>query len=969
MAKPSSGSILVVDQFEELFTLCRDEGERGLFIDRLLAAASNGARVIAVLRADFYGHAALYPRLAAVLEDHQALVGPMTEEELRRAIERPAEKAGLLLEPGLVEAILHDVVGEPGALPLLSHSLLETWKRRSGRMLTLIGYLQAGGVRGAIAKTADTVYYDRLSAPQQELARNVFLRLTELGEGTEDTRRRVHRDELIPRPERAGDVDELLRLLVDARLVTTGEETVEVAHEALIRHWPTLRAWLDDDRESRLIHRRLTEAAHEWEALGRDPGALYRGARLAAVSGWAEQHDSELNELEREYVREGVHAQDTEKAEEEARRAREAALERRSLRRLRTLVAVLGVAALVAAGLTIFAFRQSERSTHEARIATAGQLTAASVANLTVDPERSILLALRAAEIYGGKPADVPRDTVEALHRAIEATRVRLTIRDPATGSVAFSPDGTEVAGSGGAAAGSGSVAIWDARTGKKRLALPLRRHVNVVRFSPDGSRLYTEIPGVGVAAWSIRGRPRLLYTLHDTGPMSNLAVSGDGRNLAVTAFDGSLTIWGTRSRRLLRHIHAPSALCAADFSHDSTRIAAAGCYSGDTGRIWSVSTGKQLLKVNQSNGSVITVAFSPDGQRLATAGIDGKARVWDAHSGRLIATLEGHTGWVFAVAFSPDGRRVATGSADGTARIWTAATGRQLLVLAGHTKTIYDVAFSKSGRRLLTGSADGTARIWDISAQGGRDALTIPAHGEAPLIGALTVAYTPDGTRIVTGGGGTPAALWDSESGARLRILPLWKTHRRRAIQPRRAARRTRRRHTDGVCRRCRHRAPTHEAGVTRLPVHTRRGVEPRREVDSPRQRRRHGDALGCAHGQTAPELRAFDGPVRARHRLPRRLQSGRHQALHRCLGWNGQDLERRFGRTPAHDPRAQHPGQRTVRQRRRVPPADRKLGRHRESLGAPFGSAPAYDHGAIRCDLGRGVQSRRNRDCDRRR
>jgi class 3 adenylate cyclase/energy-coupling factor transporter ATP-binding protein EcfA2 len=176
-------SLVVVDQFEEVFTLCRDEQERAAFIDALLDRATGGVRVVVVLRADFYGHCAAYPRLAGALEERQALVGPMSEEELRRAIERPAEHAGLLLEPGVVEGILRDVVGRPGALPLLSHSLLETWKRRSGRMLTLIGYLQSGGVHGAIARTAETVY-DALSPEQQALARNVFLRLTELGEGT-----------------------------------------------------------------------------------------------------------------------------------------------------------------------------------------------------------------------------------------------------------------------------------------------------------------------------------------------------------------------------------------------------------------------------------------------------------------------------------------------------------------------------------------------------------------------------------------------------------------------------------------------------------------------------------------------------------------------------------------------------------------------------------------------------------------
>src|SRR5439155_9952204 len=222
LANAGDARLLIVDQFEEVFTLCRDDHERRAFIDALLEAAEGGTRVVIALRADFYGRCAEYPRLAAALEDHQALVGPMSEEELRRAIERPAERAGLVLEPGLVEGILRDVVGEPGALPLLSHSLLETWKRRSDRTLTLIGYLQAGGVQGAIAKTAEAEYREGLTPDQQALARNIFLRLTELGEGTEETRRRVAIAELTPRAEQRDDVDEVLRTLADARLVTIG---------------------------------------------------------------------------------------------------------------------------------------------------------------------------------------------------------------------------------------------------------------------------------------------------------------------------------------------------------------------------------------------------------------------------------------------------------------------------------------------------------------------------------------------------------------------------------------------------------------------------------------------------------------------------------------------------------------------------------------------------------------------------
>src|SRR5918995_2382886 len=380
LAAGGDARLLVVDQFEEVFTLCRDEEERRAFIDALLAATEGGTRVVIALRADFYGHCAVYPRLAAALEDHQALVGPMSEEELRRAIERPAERAGLLLEPGLVEGILRDVVGQPGALPLLSHCLLETWKRRSGRMLTLIGYLQAGGVQGAIAKTAETVYRETLSADQQTLARNIFLRLTELGEGTEDTRRRVAIAELTPRAEQRDDVDDVLRTLADARLVTIGEGTVEVAHEALIRHWPSLRRWLDEDREGRLLHRRHTQAAQEWDPAGRDPALLYRGTRLAGAGDWASAHDSELNELEREFL---SASRDTE--------LRDIAATRKRNRRLRILLAgaLVALAGAVAGGLLALDQRNTARDI--ALTADAQRLGAEALTDERLD--RALLLA------------------------------------------------------------------------------------------------------------------------------------------------------------------------------------------------------------------------------------------------------------------------------------------------------------------------------------------------------------------------------------------------------------------------------------------------------------------------------------------------------------------------------------------------------------------------------------------------
>jgi hypothetical protein len=329
--KDLSGFLLVIDQFEELFTLCKQEEKRRAFVDNIVNAvqADNGLRIILTLRADFYHRCLAYESLHVLLEEQQKIVPAMDADELRAAIEQPAARAGLVFEDGLVELLLRDVGAtdggrpEPGALPLLSHALLETWRRRRGNRLTLAGYQAAGGVQGAIAQTAESVYQS-LDEAQQQIARNIFLHLTELGEGAQDTRRRAALEELLPQNESRPTVEKVLKTLADARLVTTGDEGAEVAHEALIREWPTLQAWLDENREGLRLHRRLTEAAQIWEVNGRDASYLYRGGRLQQAEEWAQSDAISLNKLEREFLQAGRRLRRDELADARARAEREA---------------------------------------------------------------------------------------------------------------------------------------------------------------------------------------------------------------------------------------------------------------------------------------------------------------------------------------------------------------------------------------------------------------------------------------------------------------------------------------------------------------------------------------------------------------------------------------------------------------------------------------------------------------------
>ena len=300
-----SNMLLVVDQFEEVFTLCKDLAERKAFIENLIALADkedSTARVVITLRADFYAHCAEYGGLRQALEEYQKYIGAMTPDELRQAITAPAQSAGWDFQPGLVDLILQDVGTEPGALPLLSHALLETWKRREGHTLTLKGYADAGGVKKAIAQTAESVY-DKLTPSEQIIARGIFLCLTELGEGVQDTRRHVKLDELSQRTGTQDSVANVLKTLTDARLVTTAQDSAEVAHEALIREWGTLRRWLDEDRDSLRLHRHLTESAQEWERGGKEASELYHGARLKGIQEWMKKHSEQLSLLEGEFLK------------------------------------------------------------------------------------------------------------------------------------------------------------------------------------------------------------------------------------------------------------------------------------------------------------------------------------------------------------------------------------------------------------------------------------------------------------------------------------------------------------------------------------------------------------------------------------------------------------------------------------------------------------------------------------------
>jgi WD40 repeat protein/energy-coupling factor transporter ATP-binding protein EcfA2 len=750
---PRSRVLIVVDQLEEVFTLCSDEREREQFFANLLHAAfASGGQTVVVLtvRADFYARCAEYPELAQRTARSLALIGAMNTDGLRRAIEEPARRVGLFLESGLVQTILDDVGPDGGALPLLEHALLEVWRRRLGDQLTLDGYVQAGRVEGALAKRAESVF-SSFTAEQQQIARRTLLRLTQPGEGTEDTRRRATRRELSP-AEGDDSFDEVLGRLVDARLLTTGRdetgrEVVDVSHEALIRGWPRMRGWIDSDRAGLLTHRRLTDAAHEWDILEREPAALHRGARLAAAREWASDHPDDLSRLERDFLT-----------------ASEAA-DRRRARRLKILAIGSAALTVIVATLAVWALDRSstaqhQRSRAELQAAKATSLALAASASSLVNrrPDVSLLLAL---EAFRASPGTETRSTALAALVAARAPGVLAILHGHTDEieSVAFSPDGRTLA----SAADDTTIRFWNART-HKQLGAPLRGHTNSVTsvaFSPDGRTLASGGADRTIRFWDARTHKQLGAPVRGhTSFVSSVAFSPDGRTLASASGDTSIRFWDARTHKQLGApltSHA-DVVSSVTFSGDGRVLASAG--ADRTIRLWNTHTHKQLDAPLTGHTSFISsVAFAPTGHMLASASSDKTIRLWNTRTHKQLgAPLTGHTGVVGSVAFSPDGRTLASASSDKTIRSWNTHTHKQLdAPLTGHTDSVRSVAFSPDGRTLASASADKTIRSWDVNS---REPLAAPLRGHTDVV--RSVAFSRDGRTLASAGGDKTIRLWN---------------------------------------------------------------------------------------------------------------------------------------------------------------------------------------------------------------
>ncbi len=796
--------LLVVDQFEEIFTLCRDDAGRAGFVAALLAAVrapGSRLRVVLGVRADFYGRCAESPELPAALSGAQVLVGPMTPPQVRDAVVRPAERAGAMVEGALVSTIVAQVAGRAGALPMASHALLEAWWRRRGSAVTLAGYEAAGGMDGAVAQTAERIWQE-FDDGQRRAARHVLLRMVEVGTGDEPvTSRRLEHGEI----DDTGPVTaSVVERLAGARLVTVDDHSVRLAHEALLGAWPRLRDWLDEDREGVRVHRQLTQAAMVWQSLDRDPGALLRGLALSRTRAWARTRPSGLSGTEQEFLA-------------ASQRADERRLAGRR-RRGRVMLGALAGVAVVVTVLASLAIVQAGRAADERDHALHGQLIASARAQMARDPQLAFLLAgeayrlrpdtlaesvlrqatlnwrgLTSRQVFGprNKAAAVTRDgrhavagtaegTVRLWH-ATEPAGEALMLPEPGRDlyAVAISDDGRLVA----SAHNEPVVRVWDS-TVPTRGPILLPGHtgpVRDIRFSPDGTTLASGDADGTVRLWDLTGPPvaRVLPG-GGRGAVYALGWSADGRRLAAGTEEAPARIWDVRSPgrapvELGDSVDTDELL----FSPDGSRVA-----TGDDGtlRIWSSGGGPPTV-LGRLRG-VVPAAFSADGQRLITTNGYGVLGFWDTVVPGDPLTLRGHAGAVRAATVGPDGHLVSVGE-DGTFRTWDIGGPWHPDVAHPHDGLAHVARFSPDGRHIASGGiADGTVRVTAATpspaptGDDGRPATDGPAAtavtdrpsepvvlaGHAGMV--LDLAFAPDGVRLASLDAGGTVRIWAWRTG-----------------------------------------------------------------------------------------------------------------------------------------------------------------------------------------------------------
>ena len=821
-------TVLVIDQFEEIFTVA-SEANRKEFLETLAQLSGVGAtsvKLILAVRADFYAECAREPWLAARITSNQVLVGPMTSSELRQAITEPAREAGYVLEKGLVSAIIEEAGNESGSLPLVAHALVETWARRVDNTLTLEGFLDSGGVAGAISQSADATYDLQLDDLGREATRRLMLSLVNPGDGSPDTRRVINREDIASLTDQASDssaVADVIKKLTDARLLTVDETKVQITHEALLRNWPRLRLWIDESRDDLRMRRRISLRAEEWQAAGRESDLLYHGAPLYASLEWRQENNDHLGVLENSFLDHSKNQQT--EIEQKAANGR-----RRARRLWIAVVALLTVLALGATLSSIFAFRAFRDSQQHALIAEesmvqanyrfAGALGAAAYGHHEEDPRLSLVLASEAlvrsdvgdsntASTFDTRAAMVSARQVlaeggpfllgspivagDAMSIALNPQGSVLTIGnldgriqflDVATHQplqpdvqnhiggvrdIEFSPNGQSMISAGA----DGRILLWKPDSHGVWMSLVLGETGDVipdVDFHPTGDYIVSANHNATIGFWPIGQHPTPQHVFSSgVADFNAVALSADGRFMVAGDADKTISGWNIESGELimgpLDNIHSSHLL---DIVFDPSANSFFTMTTDGESKRLSFPEGRVLETLFEANETIGAMLFSASTNELLAGTNSGRLASWDISSNSVDnRSASGHSQIIKRATKTLDDRLVATLGRDQLVRFWTNnddyAMGQQLQVDAPSAKS---VAISPNGNLMASGDSDGNLKLWQLNANDAPENIA----GHDAQIWAL--AFSPDSNLLASGDRQGRVQVWDIEQHRIVQML-----------------------------------------------------------------------------------------------------------------------------------------------------------------------------------------------------
>jgi WD40 repeat protein/cellulose biosynthesis protein BcsQ len=780
--------MMVIDQFEELYTLCRDTRLRHAFLNELLHGIANSSlSVVLTLRADFYSQLIEYRPFSEGIEKDLVNLGPMTRDELSRAVVMPAQAMGVEFEPGLVERILSDVGEELGNLPLLEFALTELWNYRTGGKLSHNAYESIGGVQGAIARCANDTYL-KLSPEDRKTARRIFLDLVRPGEGMNDTRRRAIVGSLAVSAEK---VKSVVKVLADARLVvtgrdeTTGEEFVELAHEALIRNWGQLRAWLDEVRDFLVWRQRLQTAIDVWKRSEHDEGALLRGVPLTVAQSWQNEQGDDLTQAERDYISESLrvdHAQrkeledahaeaqaqklqaevERQKAEEQRLFAEEQRLRAAAERVRARLWQAFALVFLLAIAASVIAWIYRGKAVEQSRVALSQQLAAQVQPHLDDQLDLALLLASQAIQLDDN--LDTENGLLAALQRSSKFV-VFLRGHSASVSSIAFSPlPGVFASGD-----TNGRIILWDLDGSPSEIAGSEKR-ISSLCFSPNGKTLASASDDGKITLWNLDNHAMLGEPFPGSAIGTNGLLFTADEKLIFRLERGKAVLWDISTRRQIGDSFdsfSAHDVTSVALSHNG-KILALGNDNGSP-VFWDIALRKHSpILVDQEQSSIETMSFNPADETLTAIRSEeypGAAiSMWDVKTGKPmpIPLTPLDPGPPNGGIISPDGRAYVY-SSDGNKKIVFRDlhdNSQQGVLMSGNTSGVASMGFSPDRKMFAAGNLDGTIQLFDLERPN-----QLSQSLRAPnLKTVFSAAITPDGKTVAAATTDGVVILWDLE-------------------------------------------------------------------------------------------------------------------------------------------------------------------------------------------------------------